>query len=101
MSRFEDSISSIGGKSRQARIFETSDFYNGNHRTCNVTMAQPVVNSSEYVVKHGDPLGEYQVFGDSFRGSPTKASPNKLNRHVSQIFNSSSHRNFDTFAPNS
>jgi hypothetical protein len=53
--RFSESISSISAvdKSRQTRVLETSDFYNGNHVTKNPTLAPPVVNSSDYVVKHG------------------------------------------------
>ena len=100
VAKFEDSFSSIGCPEKsKANKFETSDFY--NVKTVNVSMAQPVVNSSEYVVKHGDPLNEYQAFGDSFRAVSNRNSPNKLNRPVSQVFNSSLKKGFDTFAPNS
>lgn len=44
--KFEDSISSITAmdKSKQARIFDNSDYANGNQRTQNVSQSHPVVN---------------------------------------------------------
>jgi hypothetical protein len=104
MSRFSESISSISAidKSRQTRIFENSDFYNGNQATKNVSLAPPIVNSSDYVVKHGNnALHEYKAFTGSYQQSPGKQSPTKLTRHISQAVLGSALKNFETFAPNS
>lgn len=55
-------------KSRQQRIFDTSDFINGNHNT-EIMNQHPVVRQSDFLVKHGSNLPYFAVHGcgDSFK----------------------------------